>query len=61
MVKYGPSKIIVNKRSKSIGEKSIKELVGSSVKELFDSNRFETYVKKTSHVLVFKIIFKNPW
>ena len=61
MVSYVPSRITGIKRGTSIGEGSIKELVGSSVEELFDSNRFETYVKKTSHVLAFKIIFDNPW
>ena len=61
MVSFVPSKIMGIKKGTVIGDGSIQELVGSSVEELFDSNRFETFVKMTSHVLVFKIIFDDPW
>ena len=62
MVSYTTSKIIGIKREKTIGERSIKELVGSSFKEFKDSNRYITNIKKTSpHMLVFKIIFDSPW
>ena len=61
MVSYTASKIIGIKRGKQIGERSIKELVGSSFKEFKDSNRYVTNIKKTSHILVFNIIFDNPW
>jgi len=42
-------------------KKSIKELVGSSFKKLKDSNSFATKIRKTQHIIVFKIIFDNPW
>jgi hypothetical protein len=42
-------------------KKSIKELVGSSFKELKDSNPYATKIRKTEHILVFKIMFDNPW
>jgi len=61
MVSYIPSKIIKIKKGKRIGERSIKELAGSTFKEFIDSNRYLTNINKTSHILVFKIIFDNPW
>jgi hypothetical protein len=61
MVSYTASKIIGVKRGKEIGEMSIKELAGSTFKEFKDSNRYITNIKKTPHILVFKIIFENPW
>jgi hypothetical protein len=35
--------------------------MGSSFEEVKDSNRYVTIIKTTSHILVFKIIFDNPW
>jgi len=60
MVSYTPSKTIRIKKGKKIGERSVKELVGSTFSEFKDSNRYVTK-KNTSHILVFKIIFYNPW
>ena len=60
MVSYTASKIIGVKRGKKIGESSIKELLGSSYKEFTDSNRYINNITKTSHILVFDIIFDNP-
>ena len=61
MANYIPSKIEGEKRGKKIGERSVKELIGSSFEEFMDSDRYETYVLRTSHILVFKIIFDHPW
>ena len=61
MVSYTPSKTIRIKKGKKIGERSVKELVGSTFSEFKDSNRYVTIIKTTSHILVFKIIFYNPW
>jgi hypothetical protein len=61
MVSYLASEIEVVKRGKKIGERSIKELVGSTFKEFKNLNRYVTKIKKTSHILVFKIVFDNPW
>jgi hypothetical protein len=49
------------KRSKKIGERSIKELVGQTFEEFKDSNRFETKISKTPHAIIFKLIFTDPW
>jgi hypothetical protein len=61
MVSYTASKIVEIKRGKKIVERSRKEIVGSSVEEFLDSDRYETFVKKSPHYLVFKIIFDYPW
>ena len=61
MVSYTASKIVEIKRGKKIVERSRKEIVGSSVEEFLDSDRYETFVKKSPHILVFKIIFDYPW
>jgi hypothetical protein len=61
MVSFTASKIIGIKKGKKIGERSIKELVGSTVQEFKDYYQHRTSVKKTPNILVFKIIFDNPW
>jgi len=38
----------------------MKEFLGSTFTEFMDSNRYVTK-KNTSHILVFDIIFDNPW
>jgi hypothetical protein len=35
--------------------------MGSSVEELLDSNRFETQITKTQHILVFSFTCIDPW
>ena len=75
MVSYTPPKIVGFKRGKKIGERSIKELMGYKnfyfnrtekvldvdFKEFMDSDRYETIPIMSSHMLVFKIIFDQPW
>ena len=61
MVSYTASEIIGIKKGEKISESSVGELMGSSVEKLLDSNRFETYVKKTQHILVFNFTCEDPW
>jgi len=46
---------------KKIGERTVKELVGSSSENFLDSDRFVSTVRKSSHIVVLKIIFDSPW
>jgi len=61
MTSYSASEIQGFNRRKNIEERTVKELVGSSVKQFLDSDRYKTTVKKSSHILVFKITFDSPW
>ena len=61
MVSYTASKVVGIKRGKKISERSKKELVGSDIEEFMDSDRYETTVKMSPHILVFKIIYDYPW
>ena len=61
MVSYTASKVVGIKRGKKIYERSRKELVGSDIEEFMDSDRYETTVKRSPHILVFKIIYDYPW
>ena len=61
MVSYTASKVVGIKRGKKIFERSRKELVGSDIEEFMDSYRYETTVKMSPHILVFKIIYDYPW
>jgi len=49
------------KRGKKIKERSIKELVGLTFEEFKDSNRFETKISRTPHVIILKLTFTDPW
>ena len=68
MVSYTASKMIEIKKVKKIGESSVDELMASveelasvEFEELTDSHPFETDVKKTQHILVFKFTCIDPW
>jgi len=61
MVSYTASKVVGITRGKKIAERSRKELAGSDFEEFIDSIRYETIVKRTPQILVFKMIFDNPW
>ena len=61
MTSYSASELQGINRRKNIGESTVKELVGSSVEQFLDSDRFKTTVKKSSHILVFKVTFDSPW
>jgi len=61
IVSYTASKIVEIKRGKKIAERSRKEIVGASLEEFMNSDRYETFIKRSPHVLVFKMIFDNPW
>jgi len=61
MVSYTAPEIVGIKRGKKITERSTKELVGLVVDEFMDSDRYETTVKLSPHILVFKIIYDYPW
>ena len=55
MISYTASKVVEINRGKKIAERSRKELVGSVVEEFMDSDRYETTVKWSPHILVLKI------
>ena len=76
MENYKPSKMVGVKRGKKIGESSVQELIGyknldntkgkgkltdSDFKEFMDSDRYETTIKNTPHILIFKFTFDDPW
>ena len=76
MVSYKPSKMAGVKRGKKIGDRSVQELMGytnldntkgkgkltdSDFKEFMDSDRYETTIKNTPHILIFKFTFDDPW
>jgi hypothetical protein len=61
MVSYTASKVVEIKRGKKIAERSRKELAGPDFEEFMDSDRYETFVKRSPHILVFKIIYDYPW
>ena len=61
MLSYTASKFIGFKRGKKIEERTAKELIGSDIKEFMDSDRYETFVLKSPHILVFKMTFDDPW
>jgi hypothetical protein len=61
MVSYTPSKIIEIQRGNDLEENSVKELMGSDFEEFIDSDRYETTVKRSLHILIFEIIFEDPW
>jgi hypothetical protein len=61
MESYTTSKIIEIKRVKKLEERSVKELVGSVFEEFMDSNRYETTVYRSTHIIILKIIFEEPW
>jgi len=61
MVSYTAPEIVGIKRGKNIAESSSKELVGTDFEEFIDSDRYETSVKWSPHILVFKIIYDDPW
>ena len=61
MISYKASKVVEIKRRKKISERSSKELAGSDIEEFMDSDRYETTVKWSPHILVFKIKYANPW
>jgi hypothetical protein len=61
MVSYTAPKVVGIKRGKKIAKSSRKELVGSVVEEFMDSDRYETTVKWSPHILVFKIEYEYPW
>ena len=61
MVSYIAPKILGIKRRKKIPERSVKELAGFSFEEFIDSNRYENTIKWRPHILIFKMIFENPW
>ena len=61
MESYTTSKIIEIKRAKKLEERSVKELVGSVFEEFMDSNRYETTVNRSTHIIILKIIFEEPW
>jgi hypothetical protein len=53
MESYTTSKIIEIKRVKKLEERSVKELAGLVFEEFMDSNRYETTVVRSTHILVF--------
>ena len=66
MVSFTTPKIFEIQTSKEIGERSIYELVGdnnrtSDKAEFINSTRFESIVKKSPYILVFKLVFDSPW
>jgi hypothetical protein len=61
MTSYSASEHQGINRRKKIGKRNVKELVGSSPEKFLDSNRYVTTAKKSSQILVFKIIFDSPW
>jgi len=61
MISYSASELQGFNRRKKIGERTVKGLVGSSWEEFLDPDRYMTTVKKSSNILVFKIIFHSPW
>jgi hypothetical protein len=61
MLSYTASKVVRTESHKQIGERTVKELAGKSKEEFLDSGRYETFVYKSLHVLVFQMIFDNPW
>jgi len=61
MISYKASKVVEIKRRKKISERSSKELAGSDIEEFMDSDRYETTVKRSPHILVLKIIYDYPW
>ena len=61
MVSYKTSRVKGIKKGLIIGKSSIKELAGLSVLEFMDSNRYVSKIKKSPHILVFKIKLDNPW
>ena len=61
MLSYSASKIIGIERHKKIEERTAQELIGSDLKEFMDSDRYETTVSKSPHILAFKITFDEPW
>ena len=61
MVSYSASKVIGIKRGKKVSERSTKELAGSDIEEFMDSDRYETTVKRSPHILVLRIIYDYPW
>jgi hypothetical protein len=61
MVSYAAPEIVEIKRGKKITERSTKEIVGSILEKFMDSDRYETTVKWSPHILVFKITYDYPW
>jgi len=61
MTSYSASEFQGILRRKKIEDRTVKELVGVSKENFMDSDRYETTIVKSSHILVFKIIFDNPW
>jgi len=61
MVSYAAPEIVEIKRGKKITESSTKELVGSVLEKFMDSDRYETTVKWSPHILIFKITYDYPW
>ena len=61
MVSYTAHEIDGIKRGKNIAESSWKEIVGPNFEEFIDSDRYETIVKWSPHILVFKLTYDYPW
>jgi len=61
MVSYTVAKVVETKEGMKIAESSWKEIVGQDSKKFMDSDRYETTVKWSPHILVFKIKYVNPW
>ena len=61
MVSYTVAKVVETKEGMKITESSWKEIVGQDSKKFMDSDRYETTVKWSPHILVFKIKYANPW
>ena len=61
MVSYTVAKVVETKEGMKITESSWKEIVGQDSKKFMDSDRYETTVKWSPHILVFKIKYVNPW
>jgi hypothetical protein len=58
MVSFTASKILGIEKHKKVSERSVQELVGLTSEEFLDSDRYETFIKRSPHILVFRIIFK---
>ena len=61
MLSYTAPKFIGFQRGEKIEERTVKELIGSDLKEFMDSDRYETTVLMSQHILAFKMTFDDPW
>jgi len=61
ILSYTASKVVRTETRKKIEERDVVELVGKSKEDFLDSYRYKTIVHRSSHFLVFDMIFANPW